>query len=539
MRKRTSVLLVLVMLFILPMIFIAPNTNIKKITQFPLGNGWNSNGIPICTANGSKAEIQMCSDGIGGAIMVWRDPRDGWENQGIYVQRIDHNGDIKWAENGIAICTGDNELIRPKICSDGLGGAIVVWEDSRNGEDKYDIYAQRIDHNGTVMWAPNGTVICNAINNQLYPQICSDGMGGAIISWLDNRDDGVGYTDLYVQKIDSTGDTQWISNGTAISTTGTTFDTHEVCSDGAGGAFITWVKILGAYVNRDIYIQRINSSGDILWTNEGVVLCSANDIQGFPRACYDGLGGAIVAWHDFRDGWINSDIYAQRVDRDGNVMWTPNGVVICNASNDQLYTRLCTDGEGGAMIVWNDNRSGIDYDIFAQKVDYSGKTKWISNGRAICTASNLQGGNQIIYDEMGGAFIFWLDYRYGSVSAGNADIYAQKINSKGNIQLSADGIGVVTVYEEQGNFHICSDNIGGVIIAWRGNVIESILDKHIYAQHLWSNGYIGGSDENGDNGDGETISGYNLYILLASILSVGILSITLILIKRKRNISFN
>ena len=530
MRKRTRSLLVLVLLLILPVLFTVPYNSVKEVSQLPLGNGWNPDGIPICTANGSKAEIQVCSDGIGGAIMVWRDPRDGWENQGIYVQRIDHNGEIKWIANGIAICTGDNELIHPKICSDGLGGAIIVWEDSRNGEDNYDIYAQRVDHNGSVMWAPNGTVICNAINNQLYPQICSDGTGGAIISWLDNRDDWVSYTDLYVQRINSTGYIQWISNGTAISTTGTTFDTPEICSDGAGGAIITWVKILGAYVNRDIYIQRINSTGDAQWTNEGVDLCSANDIQGFPRACSDDAGGVIVAWHDFRDGWINSNIYAQRVDQNGNIMWASNGIVICNATNDQLYTRLCSDGEGGAIIVWNDNRSGIDYDIYVQRVDYSGKTKWISNGNAICTASNLQGGNQIFYDGLGGAFIFWLDYRDGSVSAGNGDIYTQKVNSRGNIQWLTDGIGLITAYEEQGYFHICSDNIGGVIIAWVGNVIDTIVDKHIYAQHLWSNGYIGGKDDNDDNGDGETISGYNLYILLGLFLSIGFL----IVIKRKK-----
>ena len=32
--------------------------------------------------------------------------------------------------------------------------------------------------------------------------------------------------------------------------------------------------------------------------------------------------GAIITWHDLRSGISNSDIYAQRIDGDGNVQWT-------------------------------------------------------------------------------------------------------------------------------------------------------------------------------------------------------------------------
>jgi hypothetical protein len=43
------------------------------------------------------------------------------------------------------------------LAPDGAGGAIVAWEDSRNGNS--DIFAQRISANGSVQWMPGGVPI--------------------------------------------------------------------------------------------------------------------------------------------------------------------------------------------------------------------------------------------------------------------------------------------------------------------------------------------------------------------------------------------
>jgi hypothetical protein len=45
-----------------------------------------------------------------------------------------------------------------------------------------DIFAQRIDENGTMKWKISGVVICKQTNHQLFPKIISDGSGGAIIT---------------------------------------------------------------------------------------------------------------------------------------------------------------------------------------------------------------------------------------------------------------------------------------------------------------------------------------------------------------------
>ena len=49
------------------------------------------------------------------------------------------------------ICTATGEQNSPHMASDGSGGTIIAWADNRSGT-RWDIYAQRVDANGNVMW---------------------------------------------------------------------------------------------------------------------------------------------------------------------------------------------------------------------------------------------------------------------------------------------------------------------------------------------------------------------------------------------------
>ena len=74
-----------------------------------------------------------------------------------------------------------NEQNLPQICSDGAGGVIITWKDNRSGD--FDIYSQRIDAKGNKLWADEGVIICQDPDKQSSPEIISDGDGGAIILW--------------------------------------------------------------------------------------------------------------------------------------------------------------------------------------------------------------------------------------------------------------------------------------------------------------------------------------------------------------------
>src|SRR5204863_234844 len=105
--------------------------------------------------------------------------------------------------NGRALCTAVSNQIFPTIVSDGVGGAIVTWYDSRSGN--YDIYAQHVLASGAVdgAWPAGGRALCTAAGGQDVPKIVSDGVGGSIVTWEDFRS-GSNY-DIYAQRVDASG----------------------------------------------------------------------------------------------------------------------------------------------------------------------------------------------------------------------------------------------------------------------------------------------------------------------------------------------
>ncbi|MCK4312373.1 MAG: T9SS type A sorting domain-containing protein, partial [Candidatus Cloacimonetes bacterium] len=108
---------------------------------------WGVNGICICNAVGNQTHHKIIADGLGGAIITWDDERDGRHD--IYAQRIDGDGNIHsgWDLNGVLVCDITNSGftgIHPQIVTDSLEGTIITWRDLRNPDNNGDIYAQRI-----------------------------------------------------------------------------------------------------------------------------------------------------------------------------------------------------------------------------------------------------------------------------------------------------------------------------------------------------------------------------------------------------------
>jgi predicted lipoprotein with Yx(FWY)xxD motif len=216
-------------------------------------------------------------------------------------------------------------------------------------------------------------------------------------------------------------------------------DSPTIISDGAGGAIVTWYDYRSGAP--DIYAQRVNSKGAVLWTTDGVPLCTAANYQTLPTIVSDDAGGAIVTWGDVRSG--NSHIYAQRVNASGVVQWTANGVALCTAMGDQWVPTIVPDGAGGAIVTWYDVRSG-NSDIYAQRVSALGVVQWAANGVPLCTATGDQSYPQIISDGAGGAIITWMDDR-----SGNSDIYALRIDANGSTGVTASDAPAVPIELQQ------------------------------------------------------------------------------------------
>jgi hypothetical protein len=139
---------------------------------------WESEGVSITDYTGYP---RMISDRSGGAIVVFN--RGGTLNPGFYAQRVDPYGDLVWGSDCSRI--SDNSF-SPRITSNGIGlGAIVVWSEQRDGT--WNLYAQKVDDGGNLQWQNRGILVhMNLVIQGSEVQdfdVVSDGLGGAIVVW--------------------------------------------------------------------------------------------------------------------------------------------------------------------------------------------------------------------------------------------------------------------------------------------------------------------------------------------------------------------
>ncbi len=276
-----------------------------------------------------------------------------------------------WASDGIPVTTNtDDGRQYSTIATDEAGGVLVIWNDSRNTETETDIYVQRVSGNGTRYWDPEGLAVCTAYHLQNSGDIVSDGAGGAIAVWDDCRAawwGDCGFSGVYAQRVDENGSELWETNGVALTPYNPARLNTSLISDGSGGAIISWHEDYWG-----VYTQRIDPSGTKLWEPDGLLISSGAESQYDNRMIADGQGGAIVTWKDDL-GNLNTDIYANRISAQGQLLWGTSGVAVCTAAREQKYHALISDGWGGAFFAWQDNRGGANTDdIYAQRITGSG-----------------------------------------------------------------------------------------------------------------------------------------------------------------------
>lgn len=420
---------------------------------------WQPDGVPVATSTPYQTTQTMAPDGTGGVIVTWHEYRAA-TSYDVYAQRISTSGELLWTPGGVAISTVARDQSSPTIVSDGVGGAFITWVDDRSCCFSSDIFAQRIDASGAALWAQNGVAICTAVKAQVGAQVASDGTGGAIVVWEDGRVSGLN-TGIFAQRLNAAGAAQWTANGVALCTAVNNQYLPKIVSDGASGAIVTWTDFRIGGVS-DIFAQRVDASGAVVWTANGVGLSGPASSEYAPVIVADGTGGAIVTWQDFRSG--SGDIYAQRINPVGTPQWTPNGVWVSAARWD-VNGQIIADGAGGAIVTWHSIEDDeFEYDLYAQRVNASGAIEWPASGVAISTAAGNQTVSSMVPDGDGGAIVAWEDSLYDNST--NYDIRAQRVNTSGVVQWTLGGVSVCTADNEQRRPAILSDGGGGAIVAW-------------------------------------------------------------------------
>jgi len=422
------------------------------------------------------APAAITGDNSSGAIAVYQIWQVSDSYGQVYVQKISPEGDFIWGGGGILIgsgCGADDQCELYAV-SDGSGGAIVIWMERlpQPGDEPSPSYFQthvaRIDSGGNVQWRRDIPGVDQAI---------PDGSGGAIVAFRDP------YGNPSVLKIDAEGNLPWGQDGVSLNVS--ECYAFDIASDNSDGVIVVGMAPRGGeYI---AFAQRVDSGGNILWQTGGVQACvgPAEEAQ----VVSDGAGGAIIAY--MRDipcedgrigGYCDSDIYAQRIDAEGNVLWGPDGVPICAGPSHPNTPKIVTDGAGGAIIFFTfigDEVSAPGYVAFrARRIDADGRELWEQE-------AELWGGI-IVSDGSGGIISVW-DGGEGT----NAK--AQRLDATGRELWGPDGLTLRDLHPSLA----APDGCGGVFISWCAAEFKGceLSDVSYYVQRVDADGNLPWGDE--------------------------------------------
>ncbi len=410
----------------------------------------------LLDAGDSKAysftNLNIASDNSGGAIVAWPDLSEEQFRPASHLARIDSEGNLVWQRDFIYF----NQLV-----SDGSSGAIIAFDYSAGidivGDKTQDLTLVRVDAQGDYPWGLQGVTI---LRKNYWPnslEVISDGGSGAIVVWEEMRPQ-VGSTPqnteytwrIMAQKIDVSGNLSWGANGLLLLTNPENINIEEpsVTIDGSGGAIVAWHQYPSGRVEggspewfiQDICVQRIDSSGNILWQTSGIPLEIVKTAEGAsphtPMLVSDGSGGSIILWEDLRNGLAS--IYAQRADPDGAMKWQAGGVQVCYVkSNASLFFRQSvSDGLGGALVTCRFKEAGTgNKGVLVQRLDSNGRAVWSSNG--IMVTDSDTSGHFIFSDGQGGAIVAW---GIGKGMFSSEKAYVQRVSTDSKLLWGEDGI---------------------------------------------------------------------------------------------------
>ena len=417
--------------------------------------------------------FRTISDGAGGAFVAMSF-YDG-NNARIGVQHVTSNGTLAWDPAGVSpvTLTGFN-MLHPALVLDGAGGIMIAWEDYYSeASSGVDIYAQRIDAAGNLLWDPVGAHVCSAPSYQSTIHMVRDGEGGCFVTWNDGRD-APSFPVQFGQRLRPDGSAGWAFNGLQLETENVGAQYPKLAAGGpAGGFLMAFVTDLGAV--RQISLARYAADGSADWE---MFPAPALGISQYNTSIIaDGQGGAFVAVEDGRNPAVGGiQLYLQAVSPSGVAKWAPAGVAAGLMNGGQFNTHMTPDGTGGVVAIWEDRRAagGDSSDLYGQRISNNGARMWGDAAIPVGAGVGSDTGHSVHPDGQGGAFF---SFR-GERNAGQFDVFAQRVGYHGKLGDARPRITAVTDYPR--------DQGGAVLLDWDPSYLDDLSHLEIERYTVWS-----------------------------------------------------
>ncbi len=281
--------------------------------------------------------------------------------------------------------------IKPRIVTDGEGGAIVVGESFTQNPV---LYAQRIDKHGYILWDPSlrGIRVTTAGDEQANVIVVSDGAGGAyvgfdarkIVGRTGEPPDPIYSSFVRVQHFDPNGNRLVGPEGVAVYPYSNSTNGGQVLfalvPDEHGGVYVMWSDIYGPQ-GYNVYINHVQSNGQISWENSVALSPPISWIQRDFLVYPDGTGGVIIY---YMPGGTSLSHKFFRINQRGEI------VINKPIQTGLTVFYLFAPANGECILFWQDFNQFMQLDtIRCQKIDRNGEKLWGENPVIVDTAGQL------------------------------------------------------------------------------------------------------------------------------------------------------
>lgn len=291
----------------------------------------------------------------------------------------------------------------------GDGGYIIAGFTTNDIFNDMDVIIYKTNSTGTVQWTKTyGGSLPDCANSILK---ASDG-NFFVLGYSQSH--GGGDYDIYLLKINASGDTLWTKTyGSYGNDQG-----KEIVATADGNYIIVGGTNGLATSNYNAWLIKINIDGDIIWDKQygGGALETGYSV----KQCND--GGFIMLGQTYSYGHGDSDAYVVKTNSSGDTLWTKT---FGGAHYDEgAFTLENTDGS--LMFVVRDSSDGFgDVDIRIVKTTSSGSVIWDRNygGDKKDTGKMIQATSDGNYIVAGHSRSFgWV----------NPDMWLLKLNQQGD-----------------------------------------------------------------------------------------------------------
>ena len=348
----------------------------------------------------------------------------------------------------------------PHICSDSAGGCYITYDYNSTSYPRW-LALERLDKYGYKPWGINKQIL-GELPEQWQAEIIEDGEGGVIVSYQDNEWIPPTYfnSKVRLQKVDSAGNFLWGQTGVIVTLTEINQGSNQQVSDGEGGCVIVWADWDG-----EISINRINRLGERVWGDSGIVLASTGNNLRIIRAS---------------DGkyYVQVDTNVLRINQNGEII---------NQYSTTLWN-IVPDPEGGVVLGGTvGNISNLS--LVTQRKDSLGNNLWQEPYVEIADSLHYLNARFNIQYNDSYYYYGWSGTKNGITQVAQFQALRQdgsKLFPQGSIQISNN--------TPIGRPHIISSDSGRTIFVWNDATISSTTFAQLYdtlGNKLWNeNGVV-------------------------------------------------